>query len=390
MTSLVFVHGTGVRQARSAALADTLRRYLGEVSDPTVISCSWGDTDGAAFGWNGASLPTRDADPTDPAGRWQLLYADPLFELAALGIAEQGRLPLDDEQPGEKVRAWLAQLAVNPAAAPSVAGRMSDLGQMDAFRLACEKVLVSREFDMAVRAAGDSFDVLVETTARAVVATILAQTIGDGIQVTPAGSARDRNVADLVTSFGGLHLGLATGAARRALSLVERAGGGRWIQRQRRGMAMFAADILRYQTHGEPVRDTVRAAVGRAAAISTPVALVGHSLGGVASFEALVRSSLPEVGLLVTVGSQAPFFYEVDALASLRFGEPLPDHMPEWLNIWDSRDVLAMLGQPVFGPRRVTDAPVDNGQPFPFAHSAYWENPDVYKLLRSRLPGRAR
>lgn len=81
---------------------------------------------------------------------------------------------------------------------------------------------------------------------------------------------------------------------------------------------------------------------------------------------------------MVTVGSQAPFFYEIDALASLSYGEPLPSYFPAWLNIYDGRDFLSYIGAGVF-PGRVTDQRVDNGQPFPQAHSAYWRNDAVWQ-----------
>jgi hypothetical protein len=87
----------------------------------------------------------------------------------------------------------------------------------------------------------------------------------------------------------------------------------------------------------------------------------------------------------VTAGSQGPFLYESGSLPSLEHPAPLPPHVPAWLNLYDSRDLLGYLGAELF-PGRVTDVPVDSGQPFPAAHSAYWTNPAVYRHIVDRLP----
>jgi hypothetical protein len=88
--------------------------------------------------------------------------------------------------------------------------------------------------------------------------------------------------------------------------------------------------------------------------------------------------------LLVTVGSQAPFLYEINALQSLAYGEALPAHFPKWLNFYDLRDFLSYKGGKIF-PGRVKDVAVDNRQPFPVSHSAYWENDAVWRTIKEEL-----
>jgi hypothetical protein len=102
------------------------------------------------------------------------------------------------------------------------------------------------------------------------------------------------------------------------------------------------------------------------------------------SVDLLVLQALPQVRLLMTVGSQAPFLYEIGALPSLRRGQPLPDHFPDWLNVYDLNDLLSFTGQGIFGDR-VSDLRVESRQPFPTAHSAYWSNPAVWRALTARL-----
>ena len=113
--------------------------------------------------------------------------------------------------------------------------------------------------------------------------------------------------------------------------------------------------------------------------------LLTHSLGGIAAVDLLAAQSLPSVRLLVTVGSQAPFLYEIGALWSLAHSDPLPAHVPAWLNIYDPRDLLSYVGAPLF-PGRIEDVEVNNRQPFPQSHSAYWANPKVWDAIVSRLP----
>ncbi|MFD8819629.1 hypothetical protein ACFV23_51195, partial [Streptomyces sp. NPDC059627] len=133
---------------------------------------------------------------------------------------------------------------------------------------------------------------------------------------------------------------------------------------------------------GAPSGAAAAAAVQEA---EPPVVVLAHSLGGIAALDLLVLRPLPQVALLVTVGSQAPFLYELGALPSLEPGCPLPAHVPPWLNVYDRRDLLSYLGAGVF-PGRVRDVALDSRQPFPLSHSAYWSNPELYRVLAEELP----
>ena len=110
--------------------------------------------------------------------------------------------------------------------------------------------------------------------------------------------------------------------------------------------------------------------------------LVAHSLGGIICVDLLVREEFPTVAGLVTVGSQSPFLYEIGALPALTYPDPLPDHFPRWVNIYDRRDMLSYVAAGVLGDR-VADVEVDNGQPFPQSHSAYFSNSDVWAAIQA-------
>jgi hypothetical protein len=99
----------------------------------------------------------------------------------------------------------------------------------------------------------------------------------------------------------------------------------------------------------------------------------------------LVSRHLPAVRLLITVGSQAPYLYELNALPTLEFGQALPPSVPPWVNIYDRRDLLGYAGEGVF-PGRVKDRVVDNRAPFPRSHSAYFGNDDFYSIVNEVLP----
>jgi pimeloyl-ACP methyl ester carboxylesterase len=135
----------------------------------------------------------------------------------------------------------------------------------------------------------------------------------------------------------------------------------------------------------EAVGTAVReAAAGRDGTTGLRVTVVGHSLGGVAAVDLLARGPVPGVDTLVTVGSQAPYLYELDVLPALRYGQPLPDTFPRWVNVYDPRDALAFRAEGVFPGTpagRVRDVMLDSHVPFPRAHSAYFSHRGLYRLL---------
>jgi hypothetical protein len=159
------------------------------------------------------------------------------------------------------------------------------------------------------------------------------------------------------------------------------------IKRQRGaltdGAYPFAGDIMVYLTKGKKIRDFIRRQIESA---KPPVVLLAHSLGGISCVDLLIEEDLQDrVKLLITVGSQAPFLYEIDALSSIDFGKPLPEHFPQWLNIYDLKDFLSYIGGEVF-PGKVRDVKVDNRQPFPESHSAYWANQQTWDAIKEFLP----
>jgi len=157
----------------------------------------------------------------------------------------------------------------------------------------------------------------------------------------------------------------------------------KWRRGKHADASPIAGDILLYQARGDKIRGLIRDYV---LGLKEPVVLLGHSLGGVACVDLLIDPKETEVHervkMLATVGSQAPYFYEINALWSLEFGKntTLPKHFPKWVNVYDREDFLSYVGKAVF-PKRIEDHEVRTGQPFPQSHSAYWSRKETYKYL---------
>ena len=140
------------------------------------------------------------------------------------------------------------------------------------------------------------------------------------------------------------------------------------------------ADILGYERHRDSIQAVLKTELSRAAvaARGRPVLPVGLSLGGIALVDLLASWPEAPVEACVTVGSQAPLLYTFDAIPSLPYDEADPPHLAvPWLNVYDSRDFLSFVAEPLFrrtdGLASVVDLRVQSGKDFPRSHSSYWE-----------------
>ncbi|MEI5034506.1 hypothetical protein RB201_22710 [Streptomyces sp. S1A(2023)] len=215
---------------------------------------------------------------------------------------------------------------------------------------------------------------------------MIGAALAEDAPVIPDGAARDAAVDRIARELGAAAPGTSRGPVGRLAARPLARLGSRYAVRRRRALTgaahPAAGDVLTFLVRGGPLRSALRELV---AAVAPPVVLLGHSLGGIIALDTLIEAPLPDVRLLVTVGSQGPFLYETGALPHLEHPEPLPVHVPAWLNIHDRRDVLGFAAAPLF-PGRAEDIATDNRQPFPAAHSAYWTDPAVYRAIAERLP----
>ena len=396
MPSILFVHGTGVREPSYDFTCATLTSRMAEATPGyQLFRCYWGGSEGSRLHANGASIPDYDTaravgavDDADIAiARWRLLYEDPDFELdsyigqpsATRNFNPASDAPVEDittllNTETDRIRELKRCLRVDDV-------WIAAKSQLVAFIqtvLTAKRVMpgLHSEFRAAI--------------ARSLVAhAILLAFANSATQPDwPTGIDRDALVDALQEAWGadmGL-LGTATGwIGNRLLRIALRLGTGK-IARERGAISDAASpatgDVIMYQARGGGIRDFIQRILHE---VPKPVVILAHSLGGIACVDLLAKERIAGVTNLITVGSQAPLLYELNALWSLPFGTPLPADFPDWLNIYDKHDFLSYIGNNVF-PNRVDDVQVDNGQPFPQAHSAYWTNPAVWQVIARTLP----
>lgn len=404
----VFVHGTGVRRKRHDHLFGLVRDGLAaRFPESEITSYYWGGDHGATLAFSGASVPglrSGRASGTDPlttapplelaVSEWQLLLTDPLCELRLLAeiATDDGGLGMPGVRAsGLEVADRLAALPRRPAADDELAELLKSTSLDDYYAPTLDAVADSEEFEAACAAASDQATAreVAAATGRAVVAQLLASSAESTLCT---GDERDRLV-DIVTGrLGGTGRGsigrAGTVLLHLAMRLTTQPALDHWRRPITTGSVPALGDILRYQARGGPLRDSL---IQHITAVEAPTVVLGHSLGGIALFDVLALASirqapLPNVRLLVTVGSQAPFLHELGALTGLPPGASLPPGFPRWLNIYDRMDVLAYQANPVFAhASQVTDHEVASRQPFPVCHSAYWKLDDVYDRIAKEI-----
>lgn len=403
------MHGTGVREDSYRKSCQRVARGLARVRpDADLVPCYWGDTYGAHLALGGASFPEREQDRAmpgaaadDPLAVWALLEQDPLAEIELLaqsaGEDEGGGFAPGRVDPWDALAARVRALAeTGPAAnAPDDGDAAAALAGELGPQLATAALQVAEELSLRLSGTAPGRDAE-SMAARAVVAlaTRLTEHALDAEEPLPVdGADRDALVGLLTDRLGGTDRGL-----KGAVSWV----GGRllgdpflWtvspaVQAGRRRMTgrilPESGDILRYQGRGAGLRTRIAEVVALTREREDgPVVLLAHSLGGIASFDLLAMEPAHGVDLLVTVGSQAPFLYEIDALTGLRRGDELPATFPRWVNVYDRRDLLGFVGERVF-PGRVTDVRVNLRQPFPRSHTGYFAHHGLYERIAAELP----
>ena len=400
MPTLLFVHGTGVRQVNYNETLQLITEAMGVSAE--VLPCYWGDL-GSQLGAAGQSIPAYDStrrslnleadiihSQSYSIALWQALLVDPLHELRSLGLKPHTFVPPFQQTQGQQLIQEGLQLELSePLRALLLRGGIEPA----TFDTARREVLVSQALRTALGDANEDLGEYRAAMARAWIATAANHAHADKLQSTgelwwPAlvldVDLRTLTEKLLIEALGGEERGVAQWVMHH-LSWPLRWGFTQWGANRRGAFSdaayPIAGDIMLYQARGEAIRARIRDHILAAA---EPVHLLAHSLGGVACVDLLATEALP-VQQLITVGSQAPFLYEINALPCLPFGHPLPASLPPWLNIYDRRDFLSYIGASVF-PGRIVDRCVDNRQAFPASHSAYWWNSEVWEAIRSTLP----
>ncbi|MEH2296414.1 hypothetical protein [Nostoc sp.] len=391
MTTVIFVHGTGIREREYNETFEIIEQKIhAQRPDIKVARCLWGAL-GAKFNDNRASVPLEDAtlalseSEEDPdILLWQQLYRDPLYELRLLSLK-----PIESGNPfGEESGDILQSRVASFTPASQLQAKLQEAGIAEIFEQAREAVIRSEPYDQALlRVSESDLSEYYAPIARAIAAQamFLSEQQEKFPPILTDAQLRDNVVELLTLALTEAELGLGGWLLKPLLELALPMGTN-YVRGNRLELtdkiSPMPGDILLYQTRGEKIRAFIQQQIAQA---EPPVVLLAHSLGGIACVDLLVQQQLSQVELLVTVGSQAPFLYEINALYSLEYGQLLPEHFPEWLNIYDLRDFLSYVGKNIF-PERVQDVRVDSRQPFPRSHGAYWTNAKTWEAIIPKLP----
>lgn len=398
MATVLFVHGIGVREP---SYSDTFNRIKGELYDrkPSikVEKCYWGEPFGAILHMNGASVPTYDttraiddvSNEEYMIALWSMLYQDPLYELRLLVFQGTGKPAsvIGQESPGDELKDQVRNLTIST----ELQLLLEKGGISGEFNTARHTVMGSSSYNDALKTAPQALGPYRMAIARAIVAESIALHGEQGSEASIAIDAklRDTTVDMIAEALGGTDRSIGGWTLKQLFGLAQRLGAMDQVQRKRGAVtdAIYpvAGDVVLYQGRGDSIRSFIHKRIKEVASGPGSVILLTHSLGGIACVDLLVEESLPEVRQLITVGSQAPFLYEIGALHSLPPDQPLPAHVPPWLNIYDLRDFLSYIGNGVF-PGKVEDVLVDSKLPFPQSHSAYWTNTKTWDAVSRRLP----
>ena len=390
MLDIVFVHGTGVREPAYSRAFSIVSKNLKERGDLRIHKCYWGGPHGTTLNAGGQSIPDFDTnralggEPSDKEftiALWELLYQDPLFELQILALRPgrsesiPGRKPLGQDL-DNRVK------ALTPSS--SLREMLERVGLGDVFEQARTTVVGDRDYQAAIAAVREPLGEYRLAIARSLVAqsvVLMRFEYGD-LAFSLNAEQRDWLVEQVVAELGGTERGLSSWVKDNLSGLAKRIATNNLQRRRGRISADISGgggDILMYQVRGQKIRDFIRATI---APLPGPVVVIAHSLGGIACVDLLLEKQPPQDLLLVTVGSQAPLLYELNALVGREYDSnwTLPPDFPRWLNIYDKRDFLSYIGADIF-PGRVKDVEVDSGQPFPESHGAYWTNKHVWDAI---------
>lgn len=408
--SLMFVHGTGVREGLKNTLTQVragAAKWL-DLAEDQVVGPEWGSQVGPKDLDMTSVLPpertvraiSSDDAPTDTAvdtPSWALLIEDPLLELRALAASQDVTVaaPIVAGQPPETVFQGLLEQLTIPDAQLHVWGVT---GQE--LKVATSSVRSSEALATAAqRSASAQRRVLLDAVARAVTATLLHGYRDDPKRDLPvvalSGEARGQLVAAVREALAGereestraWNISKAFWQVTGPLALRL----GTTMGQQHRGKLMdpasdFVRDVAFYIRRGEQVREYLTKELSHLPQ-EGPIVVIGHSLGGIAMVDVLSASNAPRVDLLVTVGSQAPFLYLLDAMQTLRPTASQADPFVPWLNLYSRADFLSFCASRLFeGVTGITDEEIDAGVPFPESHSAYWVQEKTYTTIRKYWP----
>ena len=401
---VVFVHGIGVRPVE---LATTLRAVAGRLGDaPLNLSSDrmtgvdWGAPYGARLNCAGTSIPgftSSGGSPPLPDWTiylWEQLKRDPHYEFNILNSVRRVQLlePSLSLESSEGAVLFNSMIAVARATHDEDTAIGAVLRQhciAESFAESIEAVQSDEDVRLILCHASGPLTPYRDALARMLLATALGvyeTKQGAPSQLQLSRSARLAVEELVASSLAPDEMGPIADIVKDSIVALAKRLGTNYLMSRRGSLSEHAVrilgDLLVYQVRGNLIRRHVLQSI---AEVKDDVVLIGHSLGGTAAVELLLEGLAPRVVALITVGSQAGFFYEINALSASPFRAVLPENrlppsFPPWLNAFDDADLLSYLASPIFGTR-VKDVRIDSGLAFPDSHSAYWFNDHFWAAL---------
>ena len=289
MSTILFIHGTGVRQPGFDATMSAIKgEVAAEMPGVSVKPCYWGEEFGVKLHHGGRSIPEYDtargvtdatqAETEDAA--WARLLDDPYFELRLLVEIQGEASPLPGNQltPGEQL---LEAVRAIDGDATDKALPIPEWRTL--YRAELARIQDDPLFEEIVQQIPSRDQESESAIARAIAAATMAR--GAALQF-PAldGSVRDAFVVAIVTSFSeGRRAGMLSRLVRPVAGFATR------LASRRRGRLSDAileepGDILLYQSRGTPIRDRIRQLI---AECDDDVFVFAHSLGGIMAVDLL-------------------------------------------------------------------------------------------------------
>lgn len=429
MITILFVHGTGVRVDGYDATLKTLqdRLHFPEFSDLRVEGVPWGDNYGALRAsksvFRHAETGAKEYNEQDAqSDMWRLLAADPM---AALRLVALNRSQYSGGKPGEQAPSKELNEAIDGLQAPSRYAELQDVlfrsGIEHVFSDACQMIKADKVYEKFRSVAARPLDPFYDALADTIVALSISiaterhnaspfAALDEDLRIELAEKIR-KQLGDVSASWIGDWAkklgGAALGGAAYAGSFVAITPYLQWHRGPFSDAASpVAGDILVYQCRGDRIRAAIKSRMEQFK--GDEIVLLAHSLGGVACVDLLLEETDAEfkkqVKLLITVGSQAPYFYEINALQSLPYRDETKvsevaelaaafKDFPTWVNLHNRRDFLSYVGGEVFPQNsavqpptpRVTDLEVHSRLPFPQSHTSYFTRGETYDHIRTAL-----
>ena len=394
---LVFVHGVSNRDtpqyrdnqfARDAFLRTLVVPALGLVEENFhIFNPYWGD-DGVTFRWENASLPESAsdvetfgaADPTDLR-----IAADVL----AVASPDAPEIPAVARRSLVEAVEIIWSAALPMAATPEQANALAKSYKQARLYVASNP----KPQWLATAKSGNFVDqLLFELDTRA--AAQAPATGGAQAQWESFGSSF--GLGDCLKESMERITSLPASAMSSAVLTLGR-------KNTHLGAAQFLGDVFQYLNKRgnkdapgaivEKIVGAFRAARDARSPGDPKLFVVGHSLGGVITYDILTHFDPSiEVDVLITVGSQVALFEE---MALYRASQPelapnpatdrvpRPPNVKRWLNVVDPNDVFSFRAEGIFAG--VRDFQYQTGYGAMSAHSGYFRRPSFYERLGERL-----